>query len=280
MIRIITDSTADLKPQRAKEIGVEVLPLSVNFGENSYQDGVELTPEQFYEKLAAAEALPTTSQINPDRFVEVFEGHLAAGDQVLGIFLSSDLSGTFQSAVIAKDMVDSDQLQVIDSRTVTFALGLLVEEACCLRDSGLELAELARRVTELTARIRILAVVDTLKYLKMGGRISAATAVVGGLLGISPIIAVENGKVESAGKARGRKAAFAWIEEELGRRPADMTLPVAFGHSNALQALEENKAYFAAWAKAAPMICEGTIGAVVGTHAGPGATGIAYFEKG
>ncbi len=279
MIRIITDSTADLLPGRAKELGVEVLPLSVNFGEQSYRDGVELSAKEFYEKLAKAESLPTTSQINPDQFVEVFEKHLKAGDQVLGIFLSSDLSGTFQSAVIALDMVDNPNVKIVDSRTVTFALGLVVEEACRLRDEGLELEELAQQVQALTDRIRILAVVDTLKYLKMGGRISATTAVVGGLLGISPIIAVENGKVESAGKARGRKAALVWIAEELSRRPADLSLPVAFGHSNAPEAMAECKAYFAAWAAQAPLICEGNIGAVVGTHAGPGATGVAYFEK-
>lgn len=279
MIRIVTDSTADLLPSRAQELGVEVLPLSVNFAQASYQDGVELSPEEFYEKLAQAEALPTTSQINPDRFVEVFEKHLANGDQVLGIFLSSDLSGTYQSAVIARDMVDSGDVKVIDSRTVTFALGLVVEEACRLRDQGLGLEELAGQVTALTGRVRILAVVDTLKYLKMGGRISATTAVVGGLLGISPIIAVEKGKVESAGKARGRKAAFAWIAEELERRPADLSLPVGFGHSNAPEAMAENMAYFQAWAAQAPLVCRGNIGAVVGTHAGPGATGIAYFEK-
>lgn len=278
MIHIITDSTADIHPARAAELGVEVLPLSVHFGEESYRDGVDMTPAQFYEKLAKAESLPTTSQINPDEFSSVFEAHLEAGEEVLGIFLSSDLSGTYQSAVIARDMVDSSRVRVVDSRTVTFALALLVEQACVLRDQGLTLEELTAAIEALTERVRLLAVVDTLKYLKMGGRISSATAVVGGLLGISPIIAVQGGKVDSVGKARGRKAGFAWIAGELERRPADLTLPVAFGHSNAPEALAENMAYFADWAAKAPVVCSGNIGAVVGTHAGPSATGLAFFE--
>jgi len=279
MIRIITDSTADLLPERIQQLGVEVLPLSVHFGGETYQDGVDMNPAQFYEKLAGADTLPTTSQINPDVFVSVFEKHLEAGDQVLGIFISSELSGTFQSAAIARDMVGGKDIAVVDSRTATFALGLLVEQACILRDRGLPLDELTAQVTELTQRVRLLAVVDTLKYLKMGGRISSATAVVGGILGISPIIAVQNGKVDSIGKARGRKAAFGWIREELGRRPADLSLPVSFGHSNAPEAMAENMSFFADWSVRAPLVCTGNIGAVVGTHAGPGATGLAYFEQ-
>lgn len=278
MIRIVTDSTSDISAERAKELGVEVLPLSVLFGEESFRDGVDISKEEFYARLSQAETLPTTAQVTPDAFIEAFRRLTGNGDQVLGIFLSSDLSGTYQSAMIARDVVDEENIAVVDSRTVTFAEGLLVEAACLLRDQGLSLAELTEKVTELSGRVRLLAVLDTLKYLKMGGRISGATAVVGGLLGISPIIAVQEGKVESIGKARGRKAAFAWIREELDRRPADLSLPVAFGHSNAPQAMEENMAYFAGWAAQAPFVCTGDIGCVVGTHAGPGATGLAYFE--
>ena len=260
-------------------MGVEVLPLSVHFGEEAYLDGVELSPDEFYRKLAEATALPTTSQINPDRFIQTFEEARAAGDQVLGIFISSEMSGTYQSACIARDAVDRENISVIDSRTVTFAMGLLVDLAARWREEGCSLEELTLRITALTRRVRILAQVDTLKYLKMGGRISAATAMVGGLLGICPVVSVEEGKVLSAGKARGRKGAYNWIREELGRRPADLSLPVAFGHSNAPQALEEVQKAFADWSGEAPFSRTGNIGAVVGTHAGPGASGLAYFEK-
>lgn len=277
MIKIVTDSTSDLQPERARELGVEVLPLLVHFGKEVYRDGIDLTTEAFYEKLSKAETLPTTSQINPEVFTAAFQKHLDQGDEVLGIFLSSEMSGTCQSAMIAKDMLESDRVQVVDSRTVTFALGLLVEQACILRDQGLSLKELTQEITELTQRTRLLAVVDTLKYLKMGGRISAATAMVGGLLGISPIVCIRDGKVESAGKVRGRKAGFAWIREEMGRCPADLSLPIGFGHTNVPQALEENMAYFSDLVETAPLISMSSIGSVVGTHTGPGATGLTYF---
>ena len=181
MIRIVTDSTSDLSADRAAALGVEVLPLSVHFGEESFQDGVDITKEEFYARLEQAETLPTTAQIPPETFIKTFERLTAQGDQVLGIFLSSAMSGTYQSAMIARDIVGEERIAVVDSQTVTFALGLLVEAACLLRDQGLSLEELRAQVEALAGRVRLLAVVDTLKYLKMGGRISGAAAVVGGL---------------------------------------------------------------------------------------------------
>ena len=277
MIRIVTDSTSDLSPQRATELGVEMIPLSVHFGEECFRDGVDISKVEFYDKLSRADKLPTTSQITPEVFEGVFRRCVEAGDEVLGIFISSDMSGTCQSANIARNMVDEQRITVVDSRTVTFALGLLVETACLLRDRGLPLVELARQVEELAGRIRLLAVVDTLKYLKMGGRISTATALVGGVLGISPIITIENGLVASIGKARGRKAALEWIARRMEGEPPDTTLPVAFGHSNNPQVMEDCMSFFQPQTKGAPLYVTCDIGAVVGTHVGPGAGGLAYF---
>lgn len=279
MIRIVTDSTSDLSAARAAELGVDVLPLSVHFGQEAFRDGVDITKAEFYDRLAGVDTLPTTSQINPEAFEGLFRKYVDQGDQVLGIFLSSDMSGTCQSALIARDMVGGDSVAVVDSRTVTFALGLLVEAACALRDRGLALAELKGEVEALSGRIKLLAVVDTLKYLKMGGRINAATAVVGGLLGISPIITIENGLVESIGKARGRRAAFQWIAKHMESCPPDLSLPVVFGHSNAPEARDECMAFFYSAVDGAQTLTS-DIGAVVGTHAGPGAAGLAYFVKG
>lgn len=278
MIQIITDSTSDLSAQRAAELGVEVLPLSVHFGSETYLDGVDLTKEEFYRRLAQAETLPTTSQINPEAFETAFRRHVKQGRQVLGIFLSSDMSGTCQSAGIARSLVDEDNIAVVDSRTVTFALGLLVERACQLRDRGLTLEELAAELRVLAGRVRLLAAVDTLKYLKMGGRITGAAAVVGGLLGITPIITIENGLVESVGKTRGRKAAFAWMEKWLEKEPMDPELPVAFGYTSDAAVMEECRAAFSGHVAGRQCLVMG-IGAVVGTHAGPGAGGLAYFVK-
>lgn len=276
MIRIVTDSTSDLSKERRAALGVDVLPLSVHFGAETFQDGVDITNDEFYARLATVETLPTTSQVNPEVFAALFQAYVDQGDQVVGIFISSNMSGTCQSAMIAKQMVDSKNIHIVDSHTVTFALGLLVEVAVALRNQGLSAADIAAKLTNLAGRVRLLAVVDTLKYLKMGGRINAATAVVGSLLGISPIITIENGLVEAIGKARGRKSAFQWIEKHMTSEKPDLSLPVMFGHSNAPAAMAECQAYFQDAVGGAQLLTS-DIGSVVGTHAGPGATGLAFF---
>lgn len=276
MVHIITDSTCDLSPKRQEELGVEVAPLSVHFGPESFLDGVDLTNEDFYSRLRQAEALPTTAQVNPEDFAARFRSRVEQGDQVVGVFISSLLSGTCQSAAIARDMVDSNNIYVVDSGTVTFALGLLVERAAALRDEGRTAGEIAAELERLSKRLRFYAVVETLKYLKMGGRISAATAVVGGMLGITPILNIRDGVVEAAGKSRGRKGAYQWMEKRMAEEPVDTSLPVAFGHSDAPAVMAECEAYFMERVHGMD-IRESDIGAVVGTHAGPGCAGIAYF---
>lgn len=279
MIRIVTDSTSDLSPQRAAELGVEVVPLAVHFGEETFRDGVDITKEEFYTRLAQVDTLPTTSQVPPETFIQVFQRLTEGGDQVLGLFISGAMSGTNQSANIARGIVDEDNIAIVETGTVTFGLGLLVETACRLRDQGLSLSELEQKLTQLTGRVRLLAVVDTLKYLKMGGRISGATAVVGGILGITPIITIQDGLVVSVGKTRGRKAGFQFIDKWLQEKEApDTSLPVTFGHSNAPQVMEECMAYFGPKLAGADLL-PSDIGAVVGTHVGPGAGGLAFFVK-
>lgn len=278
MIRIITDSTSDISPARQKALGLEIFPLSVHFGHEVFRDGVDMSNGEFYERLSKAEELPTTSQVNPEVFAGKFREWLDQGDEIVGVFISSDMSGTGQSAAIARDMANGEEkIFIVDSRTVTFALGLLVETACMLRDQGLSAAEIAARLTELTGRVRLLAVVDTLKYLKMGGRISGATAMVGGILGITPIITIENGLVENIGKTRGRKSAFQWMGKYMEKEKPDLSLPVSFGHSNHPEAMAECVAYFAPMLGDAVKL-ESDIGCVVGTHVGPGAAGIVYYR--
>ena len=279
MIRIVTDSTSDLSPQRAAELGVEVVPLAVHFGEETFRDGVDITKEEFYNRLAQVDTLPTTSQVPPETFIQVFQRLTEGGDQVLGLFISGAMSGTNQSANIARGIVDEANIAIVETGTVTFGLGLLVETACRLRDQGFSLSELEQKLTQLAGRVRLLAVVDTLKYLKMGGRISGATAVVGGILGITPIITIQDGLVVSVGKTRGRKAGFQFIDKWLQEKEApDTSLPVTFGHSNAPQVMEECMAYFGPKLAGADLL-PSDIGAVVGTHVGPGAGGLAFFVK-
>lgn len=278
MIKIMTDSTCDIAPERQAELGIEIVPLSVHFGDESFLDGIDLTNKDFYDRLRSADQSPTTAQVNPDEFATRFEKHKANGDEVVGIFLSSALSGTFQSAVIAKDIAEYDDVHLVDSATVTFSLGLLVLEAVKLRDAGLSAVEMTAKLNELAPRIRLFAVVDTLKYLKMGGRISATSAAVGSLLGVTPILSVRDGKIEAAGKVRGKKNALPWIEERIAEMPVDTSLPIGFAHSDAPEIMEQFKEYFVP--KLSPSsVCESNIGCVVGTHTGPGCAGIAYFEK-
>lgn len=279
MIELITDSTSDISQEEAAALGIRVLPLTVNFGEESFRDGIDITNAEFYQRLREAETLPTTSQINPDSFLTIFQEVLDRGNQAVGIFLSSELSGTYQSARIARDILDSEDIFVIDSRHVAISLSLLVTEAVRLRDKGLTAAELTEEINALREKLRLYAVVDTLKYLKMGGRISAATAAVGGMLGITPIIAIQDGKVESAGKSRGRKAGIQWIYDRVAEDGIDLSRPLGFVHTDCTEALEAMEAAFADAAAQVPAVYRKEIGAVVGTHAGPGAAGIGYFVK-
>ena len=199
---------------------------------------------------------------------------------MVALFISSEMSGTCQSAFIAREAVDPDNIFVLDSRTVTFGLGLMVREAVAMRDKGLPAAEIYAQLEELSHRVYLLAAVNTLKYLKMGGRISAPAAVVGGMLGISPVISVWNGIVNSVGKSRGRKNAFQWIAKRIREEePVDPDHMVIFGHSNAPDALVECREAFAGLTPGLENAQESPIGAVVGTHVGPGAAGMAYFKK-
>ena len=280
MVRIITDGTSDLSVQRGLDLNVHVMPMRVFFGQDSFVDGVDITREEFFARLTSGDVLPTTSQLNPEDFLEVFQKYVDQGDEIVGIFLSTELSGTCQSACIARDMVEGGEIHIVDSRTVTFALALLVEEAARMRDQGLSAAQIAAEVEKLAQRTRLLAIVDTLTYLKKGGRISAATAAVGGLLGIKPIVGVDSrGTVEALGKARSMASGLEWIARQIGQAPADPAHPVAYGHSNApervplcMEALKEVLPQ-----DLSPVV--GSIGAVIGTHVGPGAVGVAYIAS-
>lgn len=278
MIHIITDGTSDISAQRAAELNIDVIPMRVFFGQESFLDGVDITREEFFARLASSDELPTTSQLNPDDFLELFQKYADQGDQVVGIFLSTELSGTCQSACIARDMVEGGEIHVVDSRTVTFALALLVEEAARMRDRGLSAAEIAGSVEKLAQRTRLLAIVDTLTYLKKGGRISAATAAVGGLLGIKPIVGVDSrGTVEALGKARSVASGLEWIARHIQSAPADPAYLVGYGHSNSPERVPVcMEALKGVLPQGQPPVM-GSIGAVIGTHVGPGAVGVAYI---
>lgn len=278
MVKILTDSSCDLSPARCEELGVEMLPITVNFGGESFRAHEDISNEEFYEKLAAASELPKTAQITPTFFEEKFTGYKESGEEVVCLFISSMMSGTLQSARIAKNMVNADKVYLPDTLNVTFALGLLVEEAVKMRDRGLSAAEIASEVEKLVSRVRLWALIDDLKYLKMGGRLSATSALVASILGICPIITLENGLVEVVGKARGKKAAFKFIQNMVAKEPISGDFAVTIGHAAVPNTRDDFMDFMSAELKKREIL-KLDIGSIVGTHTGPGACGLAYIRK-
>lgn len=276
-IRIITDSTSDITQIEAKKRNLTVVPLCVGFDQEEFKDGVTLSSEEFYAKLETSKTLPITSQPSPDEFLKHFQDAKAAGDQVIVITLSSNLSGTYQSAMLAKTMCEYDKIHLVDSQTVTLSLKILVEYGLSLRDKGASFEEIITELEDAKTRIKLFAVVGTLEYLKKGGRLSSTAAMAGTLLGIKPIIKVEDGTVAMAAKARGTNSAYskisALIEENGG---IDISMPYTLGYSGAAESLDPFQPFIekAFNLSNSPI---SIIGATVGVHAGPGACGIAYF---
>lgn len=276
MIRILTDSTADFTPEQAAALGVEVVPLRLNFDGESYEDG-ELSPDEFYSRLAECSHLPTTSQPSPDAFLTRFEEAEAAGDQVVAILLSSQLSGTYQSATIAAEGLAG--IVLVDSGTATLGLQLLVRYAAKLRDEGLTAGEIASHIEAVKNDVRIFAVIDDLQYLRKGGRLSGAGAFAGALLGIKPLVQIRDGKVTMAGKARGMAGAYVALFKMLdGENAIDTSRPFMAGYTGHPHAADPIRRYLTHNLGLSGFET-GHIGPIVGTHAGPGAAGIAYFAK-
>ena len=272
MIRIITDSTSEISPAKAKELNIDVIPLYVTFNEKTYKDKVEISNEEFYNQLINSEVLPTTSQPNPHDFYEVFSKY--PNDTIIGIFLTSKLSGTFQSAVIAKEMIENnDNIHLIDAQNLTVSLTLLVNEAIKLRDSGCDAGTIINQMNKMIPHIKLLAYVDTVKYLKMGGRISSIKALLSMSFGISPIIGIEDGAIVSVAKCKSKRKANKFIKDFIERYPIDSNYDVAYAHSECIDDVNELVACLDLKEK----YSINEIGPVVGTHAGPKAYGIAYI---
>ena len=178
-IRIITDSTSDINPKEAEKMGITVIPLKVLFGEKEYREGIEITMDDFYKKLSEADKLPTTSQPSPEEFLEHFQQAKETGDSVIVLLIASKFSGTLQSATIAKDMVEYEDIHIIDSLTTITGLRLLVEHTITMREQKREVAEIVETINQLKERIVLLAMVDTLEYLHKGGRLSKSSLFLG-----------------------------------------------------------------------------------------------------
>lgn len=277
-VRIIVDSTTDLAPELQGQ--VEIVPLTVSFGTEEYIDGVTITHEEFYNKLIESDVLPTTSQATPAAFEKVFKEVAAAGDSAVVITVASQFSGTCQSARIAAE--DYDNIYVVDSGSVTLGAGILTEYALRCACSGITAAEIAGLLEKKKADICLIALLDTLEYLKKGGRISSAVAFAGGLLNIKPVINVKDGVIHILGKARGSRQGNNLLVQEIGKSGGiDFSMPILLGYSGLSDALLKKYITDSAplWEGGVDTLRYTSIGSVVGTHAGPGAIAAAFFHK-
>ena len=278
MIWIITDSASDIVDNQREDL--MILPVNITFGEEEFQDGVTLTHRMFYEKLVESDELPVTSQVPPFAFEEAYEKVKAAGGQAIVITLSSKLSGTYQSANIAAGRYE-DVVRVIDSENASIGERALVEYALRLKDQGASFDEIGETLERDKTRIRLIALLDTLEYLKKGGRISKAAAFAGGLLSIKPVVAVEGGEVVVLGKARGSKQGNNLLCEEIKKAGGiDFSMPHFLGYTGLSDALLQKYIHDneALWKDGIKELRITTVGGAIGTHVGPGAIAVAFFS--
>ena len=280
-VKIVIDSACDLPKKTADQLGLFFVPMRTILGDEEYLDGITLTGEEFYEKLIESDVTPKTSQVPPADFEEVFEEIVTAGDMALCITVSSGLSGTYQSAMIAAERF-GEKVIVVDSQNVTIGEQLLVLRAVRLRDEGWSAWEIAEILNHEKKRIRLIALLDTLEYLKKGGRISSTVAFAGALLSIKPVIALVDGKLEMLGKARGSKNGNNKLMELVqSSRGIDFERPFMLAYSGLSdhmlrKYITDSHGLYEGKTDHLPVCC---IGSTIGSHAGPGAIGVAFFEN-
>lgn len=280
-VKIIVDSGADFTPERAKALGIEILPIKTMFGDEEFLDGVNMSHEEFFEKLIESDQMPTTSQVAPFEYEEVFERIKQAGDTAVCITISSKLSGCYQSANIAIDGYE-DCIEIVDSNNVCIGEQILTLRAVNLRDSGKSAKEIADTLNEEKNNIKLIALLDTLEYLKKGGRISTAAAIAGSMLSIKPVIAIENGEVVVLGKARGSKNGNNMLIQHIQKSGTiDFDRPFSLAYSGLSDSLlqkyiRDSKALYEGYEGELPV---STIGCAIGTHVGPGAIALSFFAK-
>lgn len=280
-IRIITDSACDLTLDEAKKLGIEVVPLKTFFGEEEYRDGIDLDHDGFFQKLIETDVFPTTSQVSPYEYEEIFKKAVADGDEVLCITISSKLSGCYQSAWIASKEFEG-KVFIVDSENACIGQRILVEYACKLRDENHSIQKIAEILDKKKKDIRLLALIDTLEYLKKGGRISAMTAIAGNLLSIKPVIAIMHGEVVVVGKARGSKAGNNKLTELINQEGnIDFDMPICLAYSGLsdilLKKYMQDFSYM--YKDKRDALPVSSIGCAIGTHIGPGGIAVAFFVE-
>ncbi len=278
-VQIIVDSSTNVSEKYREKI--QFVPLTVRFGDKEYLDGVEISKHQFYEMLVESDVLPTTSQATPAAFADCFEAIASAGDSAVVITLSSKLSGTYQSAVLAAE--DYPNIYVVDSQSVAIGTGVLAQYAVELAQQGMGAEEIAQVLTQQREKVCVVALLDTLEYLKKGGRISKTVAFAGGMLNIKPVVTIQDGAVALIGKARGSRNGNNLLVEKIREAGGvDFERPVLLGYTGLSSALlekyvDDSKAL---WADHVDKLDGCLLCSVIGTHAGPGAVAVAFFRKG
>jgi DegV family protein with EDD domain len=274
VVRIVTDSTADLSPAQQSQMGITVVPLNVHFGDQVFRDRVDISGAEFFRRLKASSQMPRTSQPSVGVFEDSFRQLLKGGDEVVAVVLSAKVSGTYNSALMAAQAVDSDRIEIVDSQSASMTEGFMALEAARLAQQGAGRKEVAEHARSLIPKGRILVAVDTLTYLERGGRIGKAQALLGSLLNVKPIITLRDGEVHPLGRARSRAQALDRLVEMLRKDGKVSHLAVMHGGAAAEAEQLRNRV-----APDYPDL-EVTItetGPVLGTHTGPGVIGFTYL---
>ena len=276
MIKLVVDSTSEIGVDEARELGITLIPMKVVFDDEEYLVGVNLTTQEFYDKLGSSKNLPKTTQINITEYIDAARPILDGGDQVFAMCLSSELSGSFNNLKMAQGELGSGDFEIFDTLSVTFAYKALVLEAMKLIKSGVTLGELKSEMERLKTKLRLFAIIDNVKYLIKGGRLSQGKGLMATALNIKPIVTIENGKVEVIGKAVGFNMALKNFCKLI--KNVDLSRTMFSGHAADEGRVEKMIEYIKnEIGFEFRNLCE--IGAVIGTHAGPGTVGVVYFEK-
>lgn len=278
-LRIVTDSTSDLSPALLAKYGISMVPLTVHFGPESFLEGVQLSTDDFWTKVQSSPFHPKTAQPAPGDFLQVFQRLHAEGHEILCVCISANLSGTMNSAQIAAQMLPEAKITVVDTRSVTLGLGMMVIEAARLAEAGTPTADVVKRIDEIAGRMNILFTLDSLEFLQKNGRVGKAASLLGGLLGLKLILQVDReGVVAPADKVRGRSKVLPRALEMLQERvPAGRKVRMAILHANVPEQAQ-------LWVDEVSKVWDvqeywvGPIGAVVGTNAGPGTVGVVLYE--
>lgn len=275
MLRILVDSSSDYSKEELKEKNIDLVPIQVTIGDRSYLDGINISRDDFYQLLDSTGEFPKTSQPSPQDFLDLFEAVKRNGDEIICILLSSELSGTYQSAVLAKNMADYDKIYLIDSLAATYNIKIMADYACRLRSQNVSAAAIVKEIESLKSRVRVLAALDTLEYLSRGGRLSKTAATIGDMANIKPIITLtKEGTVGVLGKCLGKNKAICAIKKQLQQLSIDDSFPVysiySYGTDNCEifeEKLTQEGIHFDARLQ---------VGSTIGSHIGPEAFGIVF----